>query len=343
MTAPQRSARRVSLFLLIVFATAYSAWAEPTTFRCSRAIDECLLTQERPLRTVAFKVADLLGGRSVLPEAPVSGDGRFLETNGARIYYEVEGKGAPLVLIHGWSLNLRMWDLQVRDLAREFQVIRLDLRGFGRSSGAEDSTWDAEDLRALLDDLGIRRCHLLGMSRGGRIALTFAVAYPDRVRSLILHGASPPEGFGVPFTGPDRLPNTELQAVARSEGLDAARRAWSAHPLMEIPAGDERARKLLQEVLAAYRGGRWLSPVEPSGPARLVSMTDLGRIRVPTLVLVGDREVPYLRIVADALTYGIPGARKVVVRGGGHLVNMSEPRGYNRAVGAFLRSVGPQR
>jgi pimeloyl-ACP methyl ester carboxylesterase len=71
-------------------------------------------------------------------------------------------------------------------------------------------------------------------------------------------------------------------------------------------------------------------------------MADLSRIRVPTLILVGDREVPYLRIVADALTYGIAGARKTVIPGGGHMVNMVEPRRYNRAVLAFLRGLGSQ-
>jgi pimeloyl-ACP methyl ester carboxylesterase len=285
-----------------------------------------------------FAVAALIS--TALSATPVASHERFVEANGARIYYEVEGRGAPLVLIHGWSLNLRMWDPQVRDLASAFQVIRLDLRGFGRSSGAEDGTWDPEDLRAVLDELGVKRCHLLGMSRGARTALTFAVAFPDRVSSLILHGSPPPEGFGLPFTGPDRLPTAELQALARSQGLDAARRAWAGHPLMEIPPGHQEARKRVLELLAAYSGGRWVSPVEPSGPAKFVSMADLSRIRVPTLILVGETEVPYLRIVADALTYGIPGARKSVIPGGGHMVNLVEPRRYNRAVLAFLRSLG---
>lgn len=273
----------------------------------------------------------------------VASDEQFLEANGARIYYEVEGRGAPLVLIHGWSLNLRMWDLQVADLAHEFRVIRLDRRGFGRSSGSEDTTWDPEDLRALLDELGVKRCHLLGMSQGARTALSFAVTFPDRVSSLVLHGSPAPEGFGLPFTGPDRLAQAELEALARTQGLDAARRAWAAHPLMEIPPGRPQARKRLLELLAAYGGGRWVSPVEASGPAKPASMADLSRVRVPTLILIGEREIPYLRIVADALTYGIAGARSVVIPGGGHMVNIVEPRRYNRAVLDFLRSVGSQK
>jgi pimeloyl-ACP methyl ester carboxylesterase len=236
-----------------------------------------------------------------------------------------------------------MWDLQVTDLARHYNVIRLDRRGFGRSSGSEDSTWDPEDLRALLSELAVDRCHLLGMSQGAAIALTFAVTFPDRVNSLILHGPPAPQGFGLPWTGPDRLSHPGFQALAKTQGLEAARAAWAGHPLMEIPPGHEDARKRLLEMLAAYRGGRWVSPAEPSGPARLASMTDLARIQVPTAVLVGDREIPYFRIVADALTYGIAGAQKVVVAGGGHMVNMVEPGNYNRAVLSFLQNVGSDR
>jgi pimeloyl-ACP methyl ester carboxylesterase len=292
----------------------------------------------RPWRSA---VAALIGVAAVT--APAAGQDGFLDANGVRIYHEVEGRGTPLVLIHGWSLNLRMWDLQARDLADEFRVIRMDRRGFGRSTGGEDPTWDPEDLRLLLDELGVKRCHMLGMSQGARIALTFAVAFPDRVRSLILHGSPAPDGFGLPFTGPDRLPNAEFQTLAKTQGLDAARRAWAAHPLMEIPPGRREARERLRELLSAYRGGRWLSPVEPSGPAKLVSMGDLARLHVPTLIIVGDREVPYLRIVADALTYGIAGARKIVIPGGGHMVNIVEPDRYNRAVRSFLHGIGSER
>jgi pimeloyl-ACP methyl ester carboxylesterase len=71
--------------------------------------------------------------------------------------------------------------------------------------------------------------------------------------------------------------------------------------------------------------------------AQMASMADLSAVRTQTLVIVGDHEVPYLRIVADALAYGIPGARKAVIPGGGHLINIIEPQRYNRAVLDFLR------
>ena len=269
----------------------------------------------------------------------LAGQGRFVEGDGARIYYEVEGKGEPLVLVHGWTLNLRMFDPQVRDLAREFQVIRLDRRGFGRSSGDEDVSWDAEDLRRLLDTLGVTRAHLLGMSQGARSTLSFTMRYPERVRSLILHGSPAPDGFGLPFTGPDRLTQSEYVAIAKASGVEAAKRAWAAHPLVAIPPGNLDARRRMDALLAAYKGTRWIKNITPSGPAKPVTMSDLAAVKVPTLIVVGDEEVPYLRIVADALTYGIARARKVVIPGGGHMVNIVNPASYNRAVLDFLHEV----
>src|SRR5215211_7057477 len=130
----------------------------------------------------------------LLTSATGAAQGRVATINGETLNYEVSGVGAPLVLIHGWSLNLRMWDPQVASLSGRFRVIRYDRRGFGRSSGSEDISWDAADLNALLDHLGVTKGHVVGMSQGARVALQFARSYPDRVSSLILHSAPAPDG-----------------------------------------------------------------------------------------------------------------------------------------------------
>jgi pimeloyl-ACP methyl ester carboxylesterase len=271
--------------------------------------------------------------------ASATAQGGIARINGESLHYEVAGEGAPLVLIHGWSLNLRMWDRQASELSRRFRVIRYDRRGFGRSSGNEDITWDAADLNALLDHLGATKVHILGMSQGARVALQFARRYPDRVSSLVLHGPPAPDGFGLPWSGADRTRFDEWATIARENGLDAFRRAWAAHPLMEIPAGHSEARARLTELLAAYRGSRFLSPTPPSGPGGSLTMDELPRIVVPTLIVVGDSEVPFLQIVAHALAYYIPTARLAVVSGGGHMVNLIEPDRYNATILAFLRGV----
>jgi pimeloyl-ACP methyl ester carboxylesterase len=236
-----------------------------------------------------------------------------------------------------------MWDPQVSALSRRFRVIRYDRRGFGKSTGNEDITWDADDVNALLDSLRIAKAHILGMSQGARVALQFARSHPDRVSSLILHGAPAPDGFGLPWSGPDRARFDEWATIAREQGLDAFRRAWSSHPLMAIPAGHAYAKARLAELLAAYRGGRFLSPASPSGAVAPITMDDLPRIGAPTLVLVGDKEVPFLQIVARALAYYLPNARLATVPGGGHMVNLIEPGRYNAAILAFLAGVDGRR
>jgi len=262
--------------------------------------------------------------------------GSIATINGERLYYEIAGNGAPLVLIHGWSLNLRMWDPQVAALSGRFRVIRYDRRGFGRSSGSEDISWDAADLNALLDHLGVTKGHVLGMSQGARVALQFARSYPDRVSSLILHSAPAPDGFGLPWSGADRLRLDEWATIARERGLGEFRRAWLAHPLMKIPPGHAKAQASLSELLVAYRGERLLTPKAPSGPGAAITMDDLTRVGVPTLVLTGDSEVPFLQIVARALAYYLPNARLAAVPGGGHMVNLIEPDRYNATILEFF-------
>jgi pimeloyl-ACP methyl ester carboxylesterase len=231
----------------------------------------------------------------------------------------------------------------VATLQQKFQVITYDRRGFGKSSGGEDITWDADDLKALLDRLNIRKAHVLGMSQGARVALQFARRNPDRILSLILHGSPAPDGIGIPFTGPDRPVFDEWAALINQQGLEAFRKAWAAHPLMDVPAGNTDARKRVDALLAEYRGTRFLKPVQPSGPVPAITMDDLPRLAVPTLVVIGDREVPYLQIVARALAYTIPRARLTIVPGGGHMINVIEPVRYNGAILDFLTTYNSSR
>jgi pimeloyl-ACP methyl ester carboxylesterase len=275
--------------------------------------------------------------------SPSIAQGRLINVNGEKLYAEVQGQGEPLVLIHGWSLNLRMWDPQVHALGSHFRIIRYDRRGFGRSSGTEDMSWEAADLSALLDSLGIRSAHLLGMSQGGRVALAFVRAHPDRVSSLILHGSSPPDGFPLPWTGPDRTDFAAWGQLAREKGLDAFRQEWSHHPLMRIPDNRPAARAKLDQLLGAYRGERFVHPANPVGPDTAAKMDDLSRITAPTLIVVGSDETPYLRLVANVYAYYIPSARLEIVPGGGHMVNIIEPGHYNATILKFLESVATHR
>ena len=111
----------------------------------------------------------------------------MVTVNGTHLYYERAGTGHPLVLIHGFTLNTQMWEDQFAVFAQHYQTIRYDMRGFGRSAlPAEEPFTAVDDLRALLDALGVSRTFVLGLSLGGSVAIDFALAYPERTSALVL-------------------------------------------------------------------------------------------------------------------------------------------------------------
>lgn len=112
---------------------------------------------------------------------------QYSEVNGTQLYWEMAGQGQTVVLLHGFTLDSRMWDDQFLPLAQHFQVIRTDLRGFGRSAVPTAEAYSHEaDLCGLLDQLGVAQAHLVGLSKGGAVALNFALTYPTRTASLVL-------------------------------------------------------------------------------------------------------------------------------------------------------------
>lgn len=111
----------------------------------------------------------------------------FASVNGARLHYELQGGGFPVVLLQGGPQDLHFWDAQVGPLARHFTVLRHDPRGCGLSEAPHGQPFAAHaDVRALLDQLFMDRVHLVGHSLGGRVALDFAMAFPERVSCLVL-------------------------------------------------------------------------------------------------------------------------------------------------------------
>ena len=259
------------------------------------------------------------------------------DVNGARLYYEIEGNGTPLVLIHGRGLDTRMWDDQVAAFAAKYCVIRYDVRAFGKSSLPSDVPFrHADDLHALLQHLGVDRAHVVGLSMGGRIAVDFALLYPESALSLILVDASLD---GVDYSD---AWNESLDAIgerARLEGPRAGNEMWLAHELF-APAREQSAcGAKLARIVGDSSGWIWLhaTPLQPIVPP---AADRLHELHVPALVVVGERDLSDFQRIADTLATGIDGARKVVLRGAGHMSNMEQPDEFNAAVLDFLDDVG---
>jgi pimeloyl-ACP methyl ester carboxylesterase len=251
---------------------------------------------------------------------------------GGALVGESGGNGPPLILIHGWALDRRMWTAQQPAFRRHFMTISYDRRGFGQSTRAADAGQELDDLDALIRTLQLGRTALLGMSQGGRVALRYALAHPDKVAALILQGA-PIEPTPPPQGDPAYLPLGEYAELLRRGRVDDMHAAIAAHPLMDVPAERARAHAALLRMIHSYRGDDLLAT---SAPADLRGR--LSEIKAPTLVLTGSAETAWLNIAADRLASSIPNARRSVIQGGGHLVNMTAARAFNQVVISFLKS-----
>lgn len=258
----------------------------------------------------------------------------FAKVNGARLYYEVAGEGRPLVLLHGFSLDTRMWDDQFEPLARQFQVIRYDLRGFGRSSLSTGEYIHADDLRALLDSLGIVRGAICGFSMGGGIAIDFALMYPQYVSGLIAVDST----LGG-FRG-----TANWNVGAREYGVEVGRKNWLAHPIFQQAMQRPALAARLSEMINAYSGWHWLNH-DPGRGAVPPAAERLNEIAAPTLIIVGERDLPDFHAIAERLhtMIMIPGSRREVIPGAGHMVSMEAPAAVNTGLTNFVTGLEFQR
>jgi pimeloyl-ACP methyl ester carboxylesterase len=259
----------------------------------------------------------------------------------ATLRYEVSGQGTPLVLIHGWAQDLSIWDDQVREFSPQYRVLRYTRRGYGQSTGHADPTADPDDLRILLDSLGVQSAHVLGLSAGSETALSFAVAFPERVSALVLYGQPPPQGYAPMPPGPPPL--VAFAEMARNHGVDSVRNTVLAHPLAWTPPEKPELRGMLRQMMASYDGRDLLDPRPPSGRVTPARMDQLAQIRVPTLVITGDHEMPFFLQVADTIAARIPGARRVTIGNAGHGAHFAQPEQFNSAVRQFLDEAGQRR
>ncbi|HEX4216053.1 MAG TPA: alpha/beta fold hydrolase [Candidatus Dormibacteraeota bacterium] len=253
---------------------------------------------------------------------------------GARLAYQVAGDGPALVFVHGFGLDMRMWDPQADLLARRFRVVRFDCRGFGASGPFDPAVpyTHAGDLVELLGHLAIGKAVLAGLSFGGGVVMEAALATPQLVRGLALLDAVLD---GVPWDPASATALRDTTQQARDHGLLAGRAAWLAHPLFAAARRRPEVAGPLADMVAGYPGQHWIGhdPHQPSEPRPFDA---LERIAVPTLVAVGEHDVPGFQEMAAVLARRIPGARHHVVAEAGHMVNMERPAAVNELITRFM-------
>jgi 3-oxoadipate enol-lactonase len=257
----------------------------------------------------------------------------YTEIRGARLRYRDEGQGPAVICVHGWTLDLDMWEPQIAELARAYRVVRFDRRGFGLSSGLPSLADDVEDLVALCRLLGLSRVALVGMSQGARVVLRVAEICPTLVACLVLDGAPGLDGKPA-ATESGELPLQHYRELAQARGMSAFREEWIRNPLVRLTTADAPIRELLARMIDRYPGRDLTDEAQrsalPPSPPALESLT------VPILLICGECDLPGRKQAANELANRLPHAESVQISAAHHLCNLDNPRAYGFAVKRFL-------
>lgn len=263
-----------------------------------------------------------------------------IKVNDINMYYEVHGEGEPLVLIQGVGGDLVTWSyFQIPEFSKKYRVIAFDNRGVGRTD-APDSPYSiqmmVEDTAGLLNALGIEKAHMLGLSMGGRIAMEFALKYPQKTKSMILACTS---AYSHPWT----LQVLDMLVRMDREGTSPETRCRYQLLILftlRFFENDKRVQKAINNVLTnphpqpVYAYARQCAAI-----AEHDSRQSIGRISVPTLVLAGKEDILDPLPLSEELHAGIPGSELAILEGGGHALFQEIPDKFNQAVLEFLSRI----
>ena len=285
------------------------------------------------LLTVAVLVFTPLPGLAqALPASKTlsPGPGSFVDVDGSKLYYEECGDAPQTVLLlHDGIAHSAVWDAVWPAFCKEFHTIRFDRRGYGRSPAGTTLYNELDDVSLLLHHLKVRKTIVIGSSHGGEIAIGFTLQHPEVVQQLVLVGAVV---GGLSFSDQFFQRGIENSKPFGSNDVAAGIANWAKDKYLLAPDHDA-ARKLLLALLTAspqdLTHDDYARPIPPE-------LSRLHEIRVPTLILTGDADVPDVHAHAGAMEAGIPGSRRVMISDSGHLMYLEKPEEFTRTVFAFL-------
>ena len=263
----------------------------------------------------------------------------FVKTAGGRLFYQESGRGHAIVFIHGGQMDSRMWDGQFGSYAKKYRVIRYDVRGFGRTGPPVKGYSDVGDLFALLGFLKIKSVSIVGLSLGGRIAVDFALAHPTMVDSIVL---ADPGLSGWKWSEDEERRGEAIFKAARDDSIQKSAEMWLADPYMAPAMKKQAIRKRIRQLVMDNAPDEFANPFL-NRDLDLKSIDHLSEVHAPSLILIGDQDVPDIKKIVDTLAAGIKGSRKEVITDSGHITNMEQPEQFDRLVLAFLSGVYGQR
>lgn len=264
-------------------------------------------------------------------------EGRFIRVGADDIWTvgsaPMGGDASPLLFLHGMSFDSRSWAAEMRTLEGRRGVHGYDLRGFGRSRVGEDAAVDhVADLAGLIDAAALERPILVGLSLGANVAMAYALAHPGTIRGLLL--VSP----GLPgHRWSSERPPEIAAALARTEGVAAAKTYWLGHRLFASLAGRDKARAKVEAMVGEYDGWHWLHPdrVTP-----LPAVADrIEELTLPILVVTGALDLDEYRAIGRRIAEQAPNAHHIELDDAGHIVNLERPLAFRNLLEQFVAMV----
>ncbi|ASA21166.1 alpha/beta fold hydrolase [Paenibacillus donghaensis] len=254
--------------------------------------------------------------------------------NGINFNLDMQGEGEPLLLLHGGYSNLEVWNRHAAPLAEDFRMIRYDQRGYGRTEPPAAPFSYYEDIRAVLDHLGIARTHIAASSFGGSAAIDFALAYPERVNKLILVAPSL-NGRKYPL----RLSWEGVKDFLRVQrsGIEKAADHFMNNRFWRYLVPQEAQTRAEFKQLYLGNPGFYQSKPSLQRPLMPLASGRLGELRMPVLILEAGRDLPFNRQTCRLLEQQLPAARLITLEDCGHYPHLEQPQQFIAEVKRFLQ------
>jgi 3-oxoadipate enol-lactonase len=260
----------------------------------------------------------------------------FAAVRNGNMYFETVGTGKPLLLLHSGIADHRMWTGQCGEFSRHFQVIMPDFRGYGKSSAPDEPFRHYEDLHALIQHLRFTSVNIAGCSLGGKVAIEMAIAYPEMVSRLVLIAPGMP---GYEYRDGETLVKDAIlegliASGKREEVADMLVHIWVVGLKRDAETVHAAARALVREMIL----DNYASVIDkyPETPPGFDIMSRLAEVRVPTLVMIGDSDLPDMQAISQLVADRIHGASRLLIPGAAHLPNLENPILFNQSVIGFL-------
>jgi 3-oxoadipate enol-lactonase len=255
----------------------------------------------------------------------------YIKVGSDKIFYETAGEGSVLIFLHDGLVHREIWDDQFSFFSQKYKVVRYDRRGYGNSSATSGAYSNIEDLNSLFTHLQVDKACLIAMSSGGRLAIDFTLRFPEKVSSLVLVGAVV---GGFPYT--QHFYNRGGHLPSEFKSAEDRRLYYALDDPYEIFHENKTAKEKVARLVKSFpRKGRGsTSSASPAEPA----YRRLNQIKIPTLILVGEFDIPDVHAHAGAIQAGIIDSKRDIIPNSGHLIPIEQPALFNKAVEKFLEA-----